>query len=80
MHCCVIRWNISTSWHPQSESTSEIMDRMIGKYLRCYVSFDEKDLDQLLTSAEFAYKSSQVESMKMFLFPADLVWMPRLCL
>lgn len=74
MHCCGIRLKMSTSRHPQTDGSTEIVNRMVGNYLRCYCSFKQNDWDSLLTSAEFAYNSAVVESMGMSPFEADLGW------
>lgn len=77
MDYCGIKLRLSISRHPQINSPTEIMNRMIGNYLRCYCAFHQKDWDQLRTTAEFAYNSAKVESMDMPVFEADLGWKPR---
>lgn len=77
MGLCGIKLKISTSRHPQTDGATEVMNRMIGNYLRCYCSFNQSDWDDLLTTAEFSYNSAVVESMGMLPFEADLGWKPR---
>lgn len=77
MHCCGIQLKMSTSRHPQTDGSTEIMNRMIGNYLRCYCAFHQTNWDTLLTSAEFAYNSAKIESLGMSPFEADLGWKPR---
>lgn len=74
---CDIRLRLSTSHHPQTDGSSEIMNRMIENFLRCYCSHHQTDWDTLLTSAEFAYNSSRVESMGASPFELDLGWTPK---
>lgn len=47
---------------------------MIGNYLRCYCDHRQEDWDQLLVSAEFAYNSSNIDSMNISPFELDLSW------
>lgn len=74
---CGISLKMSTSRHPQADRATEIMNRMISNYLRCYCAHNQRDWDELLTSAEFAYNSALVESMGMTPFEADIGWNPR---
>lgn len=53
------------------------MNRMIESFLRCYCSHRQTDWDLLLTSAEFAYNSSHVETMGCTPFELDLGWTPK---
>lgn len=76
MDCCGIKLKMSTSRHPQTDGATEIMNRMIGNYLRCYCAFNQKNWDKLLVSAEFAY-NARIDSMRMSPFEADLGWQPR---
>lgn len=77
MLCCGIQLKVSTSRHPQTDGSTEIMNRMLGNYLRCYCSFHQHDWDKLLPSAEFSYNSAKVDSSKMSPFEADLGWQPK---
>jgi len=72
-----IKLKMSTSRHPQTDGASEIMNRMIGNYLRCYVSYHQNDWDELLASAEFAYNSSVSEDLKCSPFELDIGWNPK---
>lgn len=77
MSCCGIQLKMSTSRHPQTDGATEIMNRMVGNYLRCYCAYHQRDWDTLLTSAEFAYNSAKVDSMGISPFESDLGWQPR---
>lgn len=74
---CGIKLKMSTSRHPQTDGGAEIMNRMIGNYLRCYCARNQRNWDDLLTAAEFAYNTATVESMGMTPFEADIGWNPR---
>lgn len=74
---CEIRLSISTSKHPLTDGSSEIITRMVENYLRCYCAHNQRDWYYLLAAAEFAYNSVTVESKKIFLFELDLGWSPR---
>lgn len=77
MDHCGIKLRMSTSRHPQTDGSTEVMNRMIGNYLRCYCAFNQTNWDDLLTTAEFSYNSATVDSMTMSPFEADLGWKPR---
>lgn len=77
MKYCDIKLKMSTSRHPQTDGATEIMNHMIGNYLRCYCGFNQDYWDKLLTTAEFAYNSAKVESLKMSPFEMDLGWLPK---
>lgn len=77
MNRCGIQLKMSTSRHPQTDGSTEIMNRMVENYLRCYCAFHQNNWDQLLTSAEFAYNSAEVATMKMTPFEADIGWNPK---
>ena len=63
---------MSTSRHPQTDGASEIMNRMIENYLRCYCSYHQNDWDELLPAAEFAYNSAVSDDLCVSPFEADL--------
>lgn len=50
---------------------------MIGKYLRYVCNHHQKDWDTLLTFAEFAYNSAQIQHMNISPFALDLRWRPK---
>ena len=72
-----IKLKMSTSRYPQTDGASEIMNRMIENYLRCYVSYHQDNWDELLASAEFAYNSSITEDLGCSPFELDLGWKPK---
>lgn len=72
-----IHLKMSSSRHPQTDGASEIMNRMIENYLRCYCSYHQNDWDELLPAAEFAYNSAVTEDLGMSPFELDLGWIPK---
>eukprot|EP00171_Calliarthron_tuberculosum_P007413 IDg7413t1 len=77
MHRCGVSLCMSTSHHPQTDGASEIMNRMVENFLRCYCSYLQRDWDELLIAAEFAYNSAHVESLGTTPFELDLGWKPK---
>ncbi|KFH63006.1 hypothetical protein MVEG_11044 [Podila verticillata NRRL 6337] len=47
--------NISTAYHPQSDGQTEHANRTLEEMLRAYISYNQRDWDQLLPMMEFAY-------------------------
>lgn len=77
MSLCDIKTKMSTSHHPQTDGSSEITNRMIENYLRCFCSHNQDDWDSLLTSAEFAYNSSDIVHLSISPFELDIGWKPK---
>lgn len=77
MDLCGVKLKMSTSRHPQTDGSSEIMNRMLENYLRCYCSYRQDDWAELLPSAEFAYNSAISEDLGTSPFEVDLGWCPR---
>lgn len=77
MELCGVKLKMSSSRHPQSDGSSEIMNRMIENYLRCYCNYHQDNWDELLPSAEFAYNSSISQDLGMTPFEAELGWNPK---
>lgn len=77
MHLCGIRTQMSTSNHPQTDGASEVMNRMVENFLRCYCSYRQDDWDELLPAAEFAYNSARSDDLGASPFEVDLGWKPR---
>ncbi len=61
----------------QTDGASEVMNRMVENYLRCYCSYHENDWDDLLSSAELAYNSAISDDLGMSPFEVDLGWNPK---
>ncbi len=74
MELSAVKLKISSSRHPQTNVSSEIMNRMVQNYLRCYCNYHQNDWDELLPGAEFSYNSSLSEDLGMTPFEVDLGW------
>ena len=77
MGLCGVKLKMSTSHHPQTDGASEVMNRMIENYLRCFCSYSQDDWDELLASAEFAYNSAVSDDLGLSPFEVDLGWNPK---
>jgi hypothetical protein len=77
MDLCDVKLNISTSRHPQTDFSSDIVNLMLEDYLRRYFSYRQDDWADLLLSAEFAYNSAVSDDLGMSPFEVDLGWCPR---
>lgn len=53
---------MSTAFHPQTDGQTERMNRTLEQYLRHYVTYDQKNWEDLLPLAEFAYNSAKHSS------------------
>lgn len=58
MHLWGIHPKMSTNHHRQTDGSSEMMNRMVANYLRCFVAQNQEDWDQFLSSAELTYNSA----------------------
>ena len=74
--------NFSSSFHPQMDGQTEVVNRSVGNMLRCLVGERLGNWDLMLAQAEFAYNSSvnrstgmspfQIVYGRLPIFPADI--------
>lgn len=64
----------STSYHPQTDGRSEIMNSMIENYLLRYCSLNQNGCDMLLPSAELPFNSSWLETTGYTSFDLEIGW------
>ena len=77
MELCGIKLKMSTSRHPQADGLSEIMNRMVENYIRCYCNYHQNNWDEILPAAEFAYNSAVSEDIGMSPFEMDLGYLSK---
>ena len=77
MDLCGVKTRMSSARHPQTDGASEVMNRMVENYIRCFCSFEQTDWDVLLPSAEFAYNSAVSEDIGLSPFEVNLGWKPK---
>ncbi|OAA46534.1 pol protein [Beauveria brongniartii RCEF 3172] len=65
METMKIKQGLSTAFHPQSDGQTEILNQVLEQYLRSYVNYRQDDWVVWLPLAQWAYNSSEVDSMKM---------------
>ena len=66
----LIKRRMSTAFHPQTDGQTEILNRILGNYLRAYTSLEQRNWAKLLPSAKYAYNNSQSSSTRITPFKA----------
>ena len=61
---------MSTTYHPQTDGQTEILNRILENYLRAYTSLEQMNWAKLLPSAQYAYNNSRSSSTKITPFKA----------
>jgi hypothetical protein len=74
----VIKQRLSTAFHLQTDSQTEILNRILKGYLWAYTSLEQLNWAKLLLSAEYAYNNSRSSSTKITLFKALYSYDPEL--
>lgn len=72
MEFCGEQRKMSSSRYPQTDGSSEIMNRIFETYSTCYFSYGRDDSDELLPAAEFAFSSAVTEDIEMSPFQRDV--------
>lgn len=60
----------SSVYHPQTDGQTEVVNRILEDYLRCFVSEDQKNWTDLLTWGEYSYNTARHSSIGMSPFEA----------
>ena len=74
----LIKRRLSTAFHPQTDSQTEILNRALEGYLRAYTSLEHMNWARLLLLAEYVYNNSRSSSTKMTPFKALYGYDPEL--
>lgn len=61
-------FNFSSSYHPQTDGQSEVVNRTVEMYLRCFTSSQPKFWAQWLTWVEYCYNTSWHSAIKRTTF------------
>ena len=77
MRLAGVTLRISSSHHPQTDGSTEVMKKMVENYLRCFTNYHQNDWDEYLISAEVAYNSAILEDHGHSPFFLDLGWEPK---
>lgn len=77
MKLCSIKLKIFSARDLQTDGTSEVMNRVVEKYIPCCCEHKEKAWDMVLSAADFAYNSAITEDIGVSPFGADPAWRPR---
>ena len=59
---CNVKINLSSSYHPQTDGQTEVVNESIENYLRHFGAENQDDWDTLLVFAEFAFNNAKHES------------------
>ena len=63
-----IKLNFSSTYHPQSDGQTEVVNRSLGNMLRSLIGESPKHWDIVLAKANFAYNDSPNRSTGMIPF------------
>ena len=55
----IIKWCLSTAYHPQTDGQSEALNQIIKDYLQAYSSDKQTVWAKLLPLVQFAYNNSR---------------------
>jgi hypothetical protein len=71
-----IKLKLSTSFRPQTDGQTEIVNQVIEQYLRHFCNFQQDDWVELLPLAEYAHNTAVSEATKMSPFFANYGYQP----
>ena len=59
-----ITQKLSTAFHPQTDGQTEIVNKTLEQYLRCFLDYQQENWCDLLPIAEFSYNNAVHSSLK----------------
>jgi hypothetical protein len=75
---CNVKINLTSSYHPQTDGQTEVVNKSIKNYLRHFGADYQDDWDTLLVFAEFAFNNSKHESSGFTPFKLNHGYDPKL--
>lgn len=69
-----VKFKMPTSKNNRMNGATEIMNGMISNYLGCYYAHRQRDSEDLIAPAEFAYLPATIESLGVSPFKANTGW------
>lgn len=73
-HASKMELRTSSSRHSKTNGSSEIMNRMMENYIRCYCSYYQDEWYKLLPTAEFSYSLSVSNDLGISPYHMDFRW------
>ena len=73
-----IKANLSTAYHPETDSQTECVNQILEQYLRVYINYQQDDWVNLLPLAEFAYNNTSQSATMVTPFFANKGFHPKL--
>ena len=74
----LIKRRLSTTFYPQTDGQTEVLNRILENYLRAYTSLEQMNQAKLLPSAKYTYNNSRSLSTKVTPFIALYSYNPEL--
>src|SRR5882724_10575695 len=73
-----IKANLSTAYHPETDSQTKRVNQILEQYLRAYINYQQDDWVNLLPLAEFAYNNMLHSATMVTPFFANKGFHPKL--
>lgn len=67
-----VKLRMSSVKHPHTDGATDVINRMVENYIRCFCNYEQNDWDLFLSCAEFAYNSAVPEDLGLCPFEVDL--------
>lgn len=73
---CDMKLRMSGSHHPLTDGTSEIINRMVESFPRCYCVLNQDNWNAFSSSAQFSFNILRLDTAEYTPFQLDLGWNP----